>query len=660
MSEQIKITIVMHDEKPNSKNDGMSGREIKLTQESDLTLMPVLLRNGLMDGSFCGGRGDCGRCVVQFLKGAPLPTGLERSRLEPEELRQGYRLACVTRPKMDCTVRIVETEKVDTPIVTEVHLLSEDIDLCSRINNLSENQKSFVTQSDMREKAGSENGLKKSFVISEREPGVIQNAETDKKAGLKKSGRYIIAVDLGTTTIAMQLKEAETGGVADTYCEINPQRKYGTDVLARIQASVDGQGEELRRLVCGVILRGLGQFAENLFKKADEETLSDELVPVRENGKGTGVAAESVSQKGNLVDQGHKEKGNAGKILCMCIAGNTAMEHLLLGLDVSSLGRAPFLPVEKGLQSITAARLFAGMEELRENLLMADGRAFSDMPVYVAPCMSAFVGGDIVAGLYALGLLAAKAPEGREKSRKAEKTGLAEETEKLSGNREPEKENGSERHAALLIDLGTNGEMAITDGQRMIVTATAAGPAFEGDGTMMGTDRIALTAQLLRRGILDETGLMAEPYFTEGVRIEGAKEAAVRGREIKNYCYFTQKDVRGLQMAKAAIRAGVEILWEEMGRPGIEKVFLAGGFGYYLDVEAAVAVGLLPAYMRGRVQAAGNTSLAGAYELGRDLCEKRLDAAALEERTCLAESRNLAETERFEELYLKYMNLGEN
>jgi len=595
----------MNDEKPKGKTDGTSDGEIELTQESALPLMPALLKNGLMDGSFCGGRGDCGRCVVQFLKGAPLPTGLERSRLEPEELRQGYRLACVTRPKADCTVRIVETGNVETPIVTEMRLLSENVDYSSRKG-------------------------------------------------------YIIAVDLGTTTIAMQLRDAETGAVADTYCEMNPQRRYGTDVLARIQVSVDGRGEELRRLVCGAILRGLGQFAENLFKKADEETLSDEPVPVRETGKGTGAAAESVSLKGNLVDQGHKEKGNAGKILCMCIAGNTAMEHLLLGLDVSFLGRAPFLPVEKGLQSITAARLFEGMEELRENLLMADGRAFSDMPVYVAPCMSAFVGGDIVAGLYALGLLAAKAPKGREKSKKAEKTGLAEETEKLSGNREPEKENGSERHAALLIDLGTNGEMAITDGQRMIVTATAAGPAFEGDGTMMGTDRIALTAQLLRRGILDETGLMAEPYFTEGVRIEGAKEAAVRGREIKNGCYFTQKDVRGLQMAKAAIRAGVEILWEEMGRPGIEKVFLAGGFGYYLDVEAAVAVGLLPAYMRGRVQAAGNTSLAGAYELGRDLCEKRLDAAALEERTCLAESRNLAETERFEGLYLKYMNLGEN
>lgn len=134
----------------------------------------------------------------------------------------------------------------------------------------------------------------------------------------------------------------------------------------------------------------------------------------------------------------------------------------------------------------------------------------------------------------------------------------------------------------------------------------------------------------------------------------------MKGLQRKNERYFNQKDIRGLQMAKAAIRAGVEILWEEMGRPKIEKVFLAGGFGYYLDVEAAVAIGLLSSYMKGRVEAVGNTSLAGAYELGRDLCEKRLDAAALEERICLAESVNLAEMERFEGLYLKYMNLEEN
>ncbi|MDE5717131.1 MAG: ATP-binding protein, partial [Lachnospiraceae bacterium] len=229
--------------------------------------------------------------------------------------------------------------------------------------------------------------------------------------------------------------------------------------------------------------------------------------------------------------------------------------------------------------------------------------------------------------------------------------GKVEGTAELSDDGCYEKMPMSGQQTVLFIDLGTNGEMAITDGRRMIVTATAAGPAFEGDGTVIGTDRIALTARLLQRGILDETGLLEEPYFTEGVGVENGKGDG---------CYFKQEDIRSLQMAKAAIRAGVEILWEEMGRPEIGKVCLAGGFGYYLDVEAAAVIGLLPAYMRGRVQAVGNTSLAGAYELGRDLSADRMDDAGLEEGTALAESINLAELERFEGLYLKYMNLGES
>lgn len=590
MSEQIKITVVMNDEKTNGVKGCGSAGEMILTQESALTLMPVLLKNGLMDGSFCGGRGDCGRCVVRFLKGAPLPTGLERSRLEAEELRQGYRLACVTRPGKDCTIRIVRTEEKKTPIVTEVNLLSGNVDSNGQRNCLSENHISLAMKSSVKSNDGSENGIKKSPVIC----GVKSGVESDKI----NNSQYIIAVDLGTTTIAMQLRNVRTGTVADTYCEMNPQRKYGTDVLARIQASVEGQREELRSLVSGVILRGLVQFAAYLRKS---------------------TRAEGCEESGHVGGLDGLRDGKPEyvqrMIRCMCIAGNTAMEHLLLGYDVTSLGKAPFVPVETGLQEVTPARLFAGMEKQAEELCVTDGGMFFDFPVYIAPCISAFVGGDIVAGLYALGLFS------------------------------------SGQQTTLFVDLGTNGEMAITDGQRMIVTATAAGPAFEGDGTMIGTDRIALTAHLLRRGILDETGLLAEPYFTEGVRIEGGN---------KSECYFKQEDIRGLQMAKAAIRAGVEILWEEMGRPEIGKVCLAGGFGYYLDVEAAVAIGLLPSYMRGRVQAVGNTSLAGAYALGRALCGDRAAAAGLEAAAGLAESINLAETERFEPLYLGYMGLGEN
>lgn len=535
MSEKIKISVVIGDEKTGVQKKGSGRDRILLTQDSSATLMSALLQNRLMSGSFCGGRGDCGRCVVQFLEGAPLPTGVERAQIPPEKLRQGYRLACVAKPKADCVVRIVNGMDVETPIVTEVNLPSGNI---------------------------------------------------DSEAALKNN-RYIIAADLGTTTIAMQLRDAVTGEAADTYCERNPQRIYGTDVLARIGASCNGAKEELQKLVCESLARGISRFAAYL-------------------------------------------RQTQGKIAGMCIAGNTAMEHLLMGYDVENLGRAPFVPVETGLQRISASRLFCVKES-------------GDFPVYIAPCISAFVGGDIVAGLYALDML----------------PGLA------RGNRAESGAAGTapdmERRTTLLIDLGTNGEMAMTDGQRMIVTATAAGPAFEGHGDLIGTDRIALTADLLRRGLLDETGLLAEPYFEEGVPVEtGSGIGKAQGLRKEDERYFKQEDIRALQMAKAAVRAGVEILWEEMGRQEVDCVYLAGGFGYYLDVEAAFAIGLLPAHMRGRVQAVGNTSLAGAYELGYDLCGGGVKEGALAGALAATESINLARKERFEKLYLQYMNLEEN
>lgn len=568
MSEKIKIAIVIDDEKSNADKKHSAASSLILTQDAAVTLMPVLLKNHLMTGSFCGQRGDCGRCIVQFTEGAPLPTGLERARLTPKELRQGYRLACVTRPRADCTIKIAVANEAETPIVTELNLPSENIDLSSHKILQSLNQKSDAMK--FSEKYGEDS---------------------------IKNNCYIIAVDLGTTTVAMQMRDMVTGEIVDTYCENNPQRCYGTDVLSRIEASCNGAGEEMQKLICESLARGLGQFAGPLRKQ---------------------------------------------QIAGMCIAGNTTMEHLLLGYDVKGLGVAPFVPVEKGLQKISLTALFS------------DPKLFvGEFPVYIAPCISAFVGGDIVAGLYALHMLPSSGEQETAKERSAEdaegagQEGTAEDAEGTGREGTP---------VRLLIDLGTNGEMAITDGRRMIVTATAAGPAFEGNGDLIGTDRIALTASLLRQGTLDETGLLEEPYFETGVRMA------------KNECYFRQEDIRALQMAKAAIRAGVEILWEEMGRPEVEQIYLAGGFGYYLDVEAAFAIGLLPSDMRGKVQAVGNTSLAGAFALGRDLCMGSVTGEAagktavpdLNMAADGIESINLAEREGFEKLYLRYMNLEEN
>lgn len=505
----VNITVIM-------ENKSSFPQQIRLLHNPDMTLMSSLLEKNLISDGFCGGRGKCGRCRVQFLHGAPLPTNTERKAFAPDELREGYRLACMAKPKNDCTIRLdfIASPKID--VITDMIKMSEEKDH-----------------------------------ISQRKKG----KET-----------YLIAVDLGTTTIAMQLIETGSEQVIDTYCATNPQRVYGADVLSRIQAAGSGHAENLKNSVRETLLKGVSQFCHTLKQKTSQQ--------------------------------------ETAQISCMCIAGNTTMEHLLMGLSTEGLGRSPFTPVEIGLQKCVLADI---AESTAANELNCSG-----MPVYVTPGVSAFVGGDIVAGLYHCKL--------------------------LNSLQSWQTADG----AVLFIDLGTNGEMAITDGSRMIVTATAAGPAFEGGAgaAVPGSDMIAVTASLLEQGIVDRTGFLEK----ESVYI------AQKG------IHFTQKDIRDIQMAKAAVRAGVEILCEKMGYPSISKVFLAGGFGCYLDVDAAVAIGLLPESLRAHTLAAGNTSLAGAFTMGRDLCMGKIQEETLAETLRRIECINLAEQENFETLYLNNLN----
>lgn len=550
MSEKIKIKIITETEEKTGKK---IEKQHEVTHDIGMTLMSTLQKTNLISENFCGGTGKCGRCRVQLVQGMSLPTGLERSVFSAEELRQGFRLACMVKPKNNCVIRLAFANPVKTSIVTDVISLSEENDLTSQHNK------------------------------------AVSSPEIT-----KKEKRYIVAVDLGTTTIAMQLRQLYSGKIEASYCEMNPQRKFGADVLSRIREAEKGYAEEMEASVWQVLQRGMEQFGQYITS-----------------------------------------------IVCICIAGNTTMEHLLMGLPVASLGKSPFTPVRLDLQQTQFS--LDGFPHLP-----GEGESTS-LPVYVLPGISTFVGGDIVAGLYYCQLLA---------------------QDRQSHTFCPESAPSRKRRkATLFLDLGTNGEMALTDGTRMLVTATAAGPAFEGGAgaNVPGSDMIAMVASLLNRKMIDETGLLQEPYFTEGIYLPfGDKQEQV---------YFTQQNIRDIQMAKAAVCAGVEILWEQMGRPEIQKIYLAGGFGYYLDVQAALATGLLPQCVipqkeavpvmaAGKnsgtgeiIQAVGNTSLAGAFCMGRDLYTGKLDEQKL--KNLLGgeiESINLAKQDRFEELYLSNLN----
>lgn len=548
MSETIQITII-------TEHEGQERQEIKVTHDSGMTLMTTLLEKKLISGNFCGGRGTCQRCRVRFLQAPPLPTSLERQAFTPDELRLGCRLACMAKPRNDCIIQLelVQSRKIE--IVTDT--------------------------SDMMD-------------VSEKSDYISQEKRMEK--------RYLIAVDLGTTTIAMQLMDIDSGQAVDTYCAMNPQRSYGADVLSRIQAANAEAADVLRESVWKVLREGVSRFC--WFCHTAEQILS---------GQGT-------SRKESFE---RESCGERASLCCICIAGNTTMEHLLMGLSTEGLGKSPFKPTELGLQKCTLS-LNADLslsEALSKYTMVTDQVNNDRLPVYIAPGISAFVGGDIAAGLYALKMLPPV------------------------------------QRAVLFIDLGTNGEMAIMDEKRMIATATAAGPAFEGGSGKVaaGSDMVAVTAFLLKEGIIDETGLMAEPYFEEGVTV--SLSDAMNAPGSSDAIYLTQKDIRDLQMAKAAVRAGVEVLWQKMGCPEISQVCLAGGFGYYLNVEAAAAIGLLPEKWKPCTKAVGNTSLAGAFQMGKDLWTGQLQEETLEEMLRGIESINLAEQKEFETLYIRYMDL---
>lgn len=365
-------------------------------------------------------------------------------------------------------------------------------------------------------------------------------------------GRRLVAVDVGTTTIAMQLYGAD-GRVEADYACVNPQVRFGADVLSRIRAARDSSSAEaMRRGVREEIETGLRRFKPCLRR---------------------------------------------GETPYIILAGNTTMIYLLMGFDPAELGEAPF----------TAKRLEALETEI------------AGAPCVIFPGYSAFVGGDIAAGIHACG--------------------MRESTEPI-----------------LLIDLGTNGEMVLGDRERQIACATAAGPAFEGGANrgVWGADMVHLVARLRQENVVDETGLLADAYFEDGVTIGDVR--------------VTQEAIRAIQLAKGAIGAGIRILMEEYGvgenRNAIRHVVLAGGFGYYLNPEDAARIGLLPSELVPRTRPGGNTALAGALRLGRELLAGEVSgtdgfAAQIPKHLGMrgTEVLNLAEHPDFERLYVEHMNL---
>ena len=347
------------------------------------------------------------------------------------------------------------------------------------------------------------------------------------------SDRYCLAFDIGTTTVVAYLLDGISGELITQASTMNPQSQFGADVISRIQYAME-ESQEALKVCIGKALRKLtGEVAKKAGIKPEEITVAS-------------------------------------------IVGNTAMHHLLLGIDPNPLVIPPYMP-----------NVFEALELDASELIPTSGK------VRIAPNIAGFVGGDTVGCLVSTRF---------------------DQLEELT----------------LMIDIGTNGEMVLGNKNRRIACSTAAGPAFEGakiscgmrgaegavdhvevkdgkieyhvigDGEaigLCGSGLLDLVASLLETEILDESGYLEDDEYVLCEKVT-----------------LTQKDVREVQLAKAAIRAGIELLAQQMGVQvsDIQKVYLAGAFGNYLNPASACRIGMIPPVLLDRIVPIGNAAGEGS------------------------------------------------
>ena len=469
----------------------------------------------------CGGHGKCGKCKVRATGALSPVTEEERRLLSREELEGGVRLACVTRAIGDCTVESV-TVKDTTEVLVD--------------------------------------GVLPEFTLA---PAFT---------------RYGVAIDVGTTTVAARLYD-ESGWLLSDASRVNPQEKWGADVVSRIEAALGGEGDALREAIAACL---------------------DELIV-------------ELSAEAGIVP---------AMIDGVSVTGNTVMLSLLTGESVEPFSHAPFAVRRLFGETLTAESL--GLSSLSP-----------ETEIYLPPAISAFVGADTTCAVLATGL--------------------------------------TKGENALLCDIGTNGEMALCHEGKLTVCSTAAGPAFEGVGISMGMrgavgaiDKVTVQggrldchvigggtpkgicgsglvdaiASLLDLGDLDESGFLEDEEYT-----------------LLSPISLTQQDVRMFQLAKSAIAAGLETLIQGEGvkTEEIPVLYIAGGFGSYLNPDSAARVGLLRGGLARVSTAVGNAALAGASLL-------LLSRGARDEAAALARSARtlvLSSNPTFSELYMMGMTFEE-
>ena len=610
----MKHTIVLH----------QGSERLEFSAEDGLTIHEALVAAGVKAVEApCNGKGLCGKCRM-VARGALSQAGAAETRLlSTAEVAAGLRLACMARISGD--VELDRPEAGVAAIQSDGLFAAIQPDPPVRAVTVSLPEPSLENQADdERRLLGALSGILPAalrpirvefsalpaLALAARSAAPLTaivdgNSVLAVESGDAARSRYGIGIDIGTTTIVCYLVDLATGARASHRAEINEQRAFGADVISRIAATIE-QPAALADLR-GRVVTQLGGM-------------------IRALASGSGV--------------------ELGDILSVAVAGNTTMMHLLAGVPPAAMAAAPFIPAFSLSRSCTPAELG-----------LALGKATR---IFLLPSVSAYVGADIVAGILA--------------------TGMA-----------------RRDNFELLLDIGTNGEIALGGSGGIFCCATAAGPAFEGAGIEKGMggvegaidsvwldgDALAFTtiggkpargicgsgiidaiAAFLDCGLLEDSGRILDsgeaaalPPGIAALRTDTPEGPLVyidRGRDV----YLSQADIREAQLAKAAIAAGIDVLVARAGRSlaQVETVYLAGGFGSFLDERNAVRIGLIPHELAERIIVSGNTSGAGAVAA----CLSVGSLAACDGITGLCTYVELSSSADFNDAYIERMMFPES
>ncbi len=556
---------------------------ISLQVEEGQNLLEILGKNNFSISSPCGGNRSCGKCKVKLIAGSLPLTDQELELLSSNEIKKGIRIACCHDLDDNLSIELIEEGQIK--ILTTGVSRSIEFDPIIQIDYFNNDQiaeddsQSYL---DLLYKNSSTNNTKLSNLqalsnLTDCE-GFYTLSSQNKLITLSKQSFndvYGLAVDIGTTTVAVYLMDLFDGKEVDVESFHNPQKKFGADVVSRINYSKkNGSVKEVQ----DTLIREMNQAIKNLAIRNDISHLD---------------------------------------IYILTVVANTTMLHFFLGVNPESIARAPYRPVFTGLQEISAASIDIDINP--------------QGIVQVLPAVSGFVGSDIIADL------------------------LVTDFESTKWN--------------LLIDVGTNGEIILGNKHRILACSAAAGPAFEGANIsfgvagvpgavskfgiteekdfkyetidskkaigICGSGLIDIIAEMLKHNIITVTGAFNKE-FDQSLLSKVSSYKDMKALEILNIedsgldspIYLTQKDVREVQLAKGAIAAGINILLKEAGieYQDIDKIYLAGGFGSFIDSENACKIGMLPKYMEEKIVKIGNGAGLGAKAFLLDKKQqKRLD-----------------------------------